>query len=176
MMENVFCKGCAEKEIQALVTRAPSVLTGGTVWLQVNERIPEDLPHFVLFWSFLTERQMWSLFKWCPTFILLVLTSPTTVVVAPNCSVLNGICNHSRNWYCFFIQLFLRGIDFILCCVSKLNISLPHLNCCYTVGSVLHMEALKLRVDPACTEEWDLNQGLRFQRNFKRSATGGQFA
>lgn len=27
MMENVFCEGCAEKEIQALVTRAPSLLS-----------------------------------------------------------------------------------------------------------------------------------------------------
>lgn len=67
-MENVFCEGCAEKEIQVLVTQTSSLLTGATVWLQVNERIAMDLPHFVLLWCFLTECQMWSLFKWCPAF------------------------------------------------------------------------------------------------------------
>lgn len=120
-MENVFCKGCAEKEIQALVTWAPSVLTGGTVWLQVNERIPKDLPHFVFLWCFLTECQMWSLFKWCPAFILLALISATTGVVVPNYSMWNMICLKWQQ-----LQKFTRcfhTIFFILCCVQKLNLT-----------------------------------------------------
>lgn len=62
--------------------------------------------------------------------------------------------------------------------VFEMLLSLPNPDHSYTLslGLILHMETLKLRVEPARSEEWDLNQGLRFQKNFKQSGTGGQFA
>lgn len=69
-----------------------SAVTGGTFWLQVIERIPTDLPQFVLLWCLFPECQMWSLFKQCPTFIHLALISATTEVVVPNCGVWNVVC------------------------------------------------------------------------------------
>ena len=76
----IICEGCAEKEIQALVTRAPSV-AGGTFWLKVNQRIPKELPHFGLLWCLLTDDHMWSLFQQCPTFIHLAMIPAAAAAV-----------------------------------------------------------------------------------------------
>lgn len=67
-----------------------SAVTGGTFWLQVNERIPKDLPHFVVLWCFFPECHIWSLFKQCPTFTHLALISATTGVMVP--VVWNVVC------------------------------------------------------------------------------------
>lgn len=131
---------------------------------------------YILFFfdvSFLS--QMWSLFTQCTAFIHLVLISATTEVVGCNCCV-------QRSLFCMRITKD-PGIQFIggmQCFISILieNLApLPYIENSYRIwlGLLLHMETLKLRVRRAHSEEWDLNQGLRFRENFKQFVTGGQF-
>lgn len=60
---NAFLLGLDWKGIPGIGHSYPfSAVTGGTFWLQVNERFPKDLPPFVLLWCLLPECQIWSLF------------------------------------------------------------------------------------------------------------------